>query len=140
MKFKVILTALAWILTLSFDINAEQNENVNKERMIKNLETMELLLIEMENEKDRWKIRSDMIQHAKLMEDAASLMVSMDRGGTLSRERCTDQKSSKTTISETCRDLESHTEVQQRMMLTLIQHLLIRQNIILRNIGILQNK
>lgn len=34
----------------------------------------------MENEKDMWKIRSGMIRHAKLMEDAATLMVNIDRG------------------------------------------------------------
>ena len=94
----------------------------------------------MENEKDMWKIRSGMIRHAKLMEDAATLMVNIDRGDTLSREQCINEKGSKAAVNETCRDLDSHAEVQQRMILTLIQHLLIRQNIILRNIGILQKK
>ena len=94
----------------------------------------------MENEKDMWKIRSGMIRHAKLMEDAATLMVNIDRGDTLSREQCINKKGSKAAVNETCRDLDSHAEVQQRMILTLIQHLLIRQNIILRNIGILQKK
>ncbi len=43
MKIKVIFTAVACILTLCFDVNAEQNKKSNKERMIENLEKMELL-------------------------------------------------------------------------------------------------
>lgn len=140
MKIRIIIAALAWIFAQSLYVNAEQDKSFNKEPITNNLETMDLLLTEMENEKDGWEVRSGMIQHAKLMEEAASLMANMDESAALIRKRCADQEGSTTRASKDCRELDSIVEVQQRMMVTLIQHLLIRQNIILRNVGILQKK
>ena len=137
MSVKYVVLSLGVMLAISFGANAEQSKNDHQKMMINNITKMELLLSGMENQKDGWELRSSMIKHAKLMEDSAALMESMEGVEALSSERCEGDNKLEPSASETCDKPGSHADVQQRMMLVLIQHLLIRQNIILRNIGIL---
>ncbi len=122
---------------LSLGVYADTTNKTHKELMIDNLNRMNALISNLKDERDAWKIRSKMIRHAEVMEDSITLMEDMITDKK-SNEQCIKGEKNVPSGDEACYEFETYADIQQRMTVVLIQHFINSQNVILKNIGVLQ--
>ncbi len=126
------------IFVISTNVFAENHMGDHQEKMNVSIEKMEHHLDEMKIETDGWKLRAGMIRHAGMMEEAMTLANDMVIETRRKNEKCIKDEKTLPAGDETCYQIESHEETQQRLTVILLRHVIDRQNIILRNLGILQ--
>ncbi len=126
------------IFAISTNAFSANHMGGHQKKMNVSIEKMEHHLDEMKVETDGWKLRAGMIRHAAMMEEAMTLANDMVIETRHKNEKCIKAEKALPAGDETCYQIESHEETQQRLTVILLRHVIDRQNIILRNLGILQ--
>jgi hypothetical protein len=131
MKKNIIVLLILSLITVTA-FAGEISMHNHKEMMQKNMTEMKELIAEMNNEIDGLKLTAVMKKHSELMMKAITLNNEMIDARKRSNEECI-QRERNAAISgdETCYEVETHSDVQQRLIVMMLTHLIERQNFIM---------
>lgn len=138
MKAKLFVTLLFVSIAAISSASAEVTMHEHKTKMESNIHDMDRLIVDMSKEGDAWVIRSKMKEHALLMNKGISFLEQMADAKKAENIDCIEREEFGED-SESCYEVESHSDIKYRLMTVLVKHVIERQNIILEKMGILNN-
>ena len=136
MKLNKLLLVTCVFILFGNNAIADTSMHNHQEKMMKNIDEMQNVISLMEKENDGWKIRELMKQHTEMMNVAIKLSNDMILENRRQNEKCIEEEKSLAAGDETCYPGETHHQTQQRLIVTLLTHVVDRQNIILDKMGL----
>lgn len=135
-KFKTLSLLILLTFSASFVV-AEVSMHDHKAKMESNLASMQKLLDTMKSSDEKSDIKDSMKAHSTLMKQGVKLSVDMADAKRKENKECMEHETTEDT--ESCYELETHTDMQYRLMVTLLSHVIDRQDLIMKKMGMLNS-